>query len=145
LVDKDTINEPMELDKFLDVNILIVDKGINTNPVNLTTQKYVNPTIVERYSHVEVETSQGYDEDSIPKVHQEKATTIRSKYQVPKMSNQHFNYKSQYFNQSMYQQKQMTDMPKNITSTASGSQNRIYHGSQNKSSFLQEPYKLPIL
>jgi hypothetical protein len=49
-----------------------VDKGINTDPVNLTTQKDANLVDVKRSSNVEVETSQGYEEDSIPKVNQEK-------------------------------------------------------------------------
>jgi hypothetical protein len=141
LVDKETMIEPMELEKSSDVNIPIMDKGINTDPVNLTTQKDANPTNVKRSSNVEVQTSQGYEEDSIPKVNQEKATSIRSKDQVARMPYRHPNHKSRYFNQSMYQQKQMIDIPKNITSTTSGAQSRSYQGSQNTSSFFQEPYK----
>jgi hypothetical protein len=144
LVDKETMTEPMELEKSSDVKIPIVDKGINTDPVNLTTQKDANPADVKRSSNVEVETSQGYEEDSIPKVNQEKATSIRSKDQVARTPYRHPNHKSRYFNQSMYQQKQMTDMPKNITSTTSGAQSRSYHGSRNTSSFFQEPYKHPV-
>jgi hypothetical protein len=141
LVDKETMIEPMELENSSDVNIPIMDKGINTDPVNLTTQKDANPTNVKRSSNVEVQTSQGYEEDSIPKVNQEKATSIRSKDQVARMPYRHPNHKSRYFNQSMYQQKQMIDIPKNITSTTSGAQSRSYQGSQNTSSFFQEPYK----
>jgi hypothetical protein len=51
-----------------------------------------------------VQTSQGYEEDSIPKVNQEKATSIRSKDQVSRMPYRHPNHKIRYFNQSMYQQ-----------------------------------------
>jgi hypothetical protein len=103
LVDKDTIIEPMELEKSSDVKISIVDKGINTYLVNLTTQKDANPVDVNRSSNVEVETSQGYEEDAIPKVNQEKATSIRSKDQVATTPYRHPNHKSRYFNQSMYQ------------------------------------------
>jgi hypothetical protein len=44
----------------------------------------------------------------------------------------------------MYQQKQMIDILKNITSTTNGAQSRIYQGSQNTSSFFQEPYKRTV-
>jgi seryl-tRNA synthetase len=68
LVDKETMTEPMELKKSSNVKIPILDKVINTdpvnltnqkdaNPVNLTTQKDANPTDVKRSSHVEVEIS----------------------------------------------------------------------------------------
>ena len=49
----------------------MVDKAINTDPVNLTAQR--DSVDVKRSSHVEVETSQGYEEDSIPSVNQEEA------------------------------------------------------------------------
>jgi hypothetical protein len=103
LVNKETVIEPMELEKYSDVNNTIVDKGINTEIVNLTTQKDANPTNVKRYSNVEVQTSQGCKEDSNPKVNQEKATSIRSKDQVVRIPYRHPNHKSRYFNQSMYQ------------------------------------------
>jgi chromosome segregation ATPase len=142
LVDKETMTEPMELEKSLNIKIPIMDKGINSDPINLTTQKDANPTDVKRSLHVEVETSQGYEEDSIPKVNQEKDTSIRSKDRVARTPYRHPNHKSRYFNQSMYQQKQMTDMAKNITS--SGAQSRSYHGSRNTSSFFQKSYKHPV-
>jgi hypothetical protein len=41
----------------------------------------------------------------------------------------------------MYQQKQITSMSKDITSTTSEGQNRSDHGSRNVSSSFQEPYK----
>jgi hypothetical protein len=41
----------------------MVDKEINTDPVNLTAQR--DSIDVKRSSHVELETSQGYEEDSI--------------------------------------------------------------------------------
>jgi hypothetical protein len=96
------MNEPMELEKSSNVNIPIMDRRINTNPVNLTNQKDENPTNVNRYSNVKVQTSQGYEEDSIPKFNQEKTTSIRSKYQVARMPYRHPNNNSRYFNQSMY-------------------------------------------
>jgi hypothetical protein len=51
------MTEPMELENSLDENIPIMDKGINTDPINLTTQKDENPTNVKRSSNVEVQTS----------------------------------------------------------------------------------------
>jgi len=56
LVDKETMTEPMELEKYSNVKISIVDKGINIGLVNLTIQKDANPTDVKRSSDVEVET-----------------------------------------------------------------------------------------
>jgi hypothetical protein len=121
IVDKETMTEPMELEKSLDDT---------------------NPTDVKRSSNVKVETIQGYEENSITKVNQEKATSIRSKDQVVRMPYRHPNHKSRYFSQVMYQQKQITAISKNITSTTSAGQNRSYQGSNVSSSF-QEPYKNP--
>jgi hypothetical protein len=70
LVDNETMTEPMELEKYSNVNIPIKDKGLNTKVVNLTTQKDGHPTNVNRYSNFEVQTSQVYEEDSIPKFNQ---------------------------------------------------------------------------
>jgi len=72
-----------------------VDKAINTYPVNLTTQR--DSVDVNRSSHVKVETSQGYEEDSIPSVNKEEATSTRSKYQVARMPYRHHNHKTRYF------------------------------------------------
>jgi hypothetical protein len=47
--------EPMELHKSSNGKKLMVDKEINTEPVNLTTQR--DSVDVNRSSHVEVETS----------------------------------------------------------------------------------------
>jgi hypothetical protein len=73
LVDKETMIEPRELQKSSNGKNMMVDKAINTDPVNLTAQK--DSVDVKRSSHVEVETSQGYEEDSIPSVNQEEATS----------------------------------------------------------------------
>jgi hypothetical protein len=61
--------EPIELQKSSNGKNLMVDKAINTDPVNLTSQR--DSIDVKRFSHVEVETSEGYEEDSIPSVNQE--------------------------------------------------------------------------
>ena len=135
--------EPMELHKSSNGKNLMVDKAINTDPINLTTQK--DSIDVKRSSHVEVETSQGYEEDSIPSVNQEEATSTRSKDQVAMMPYRHPNHKNRYFNQSMYPQKQMTNISKIITSIKNDAQGRSYHGSQNTSNCLQEPHKIPIV
>jgi hypothetical protein len=91
------MTEPMELHKSSNGRKLMVDKAINTYPINLTTQKDL--VDVNRSSHVEVETSQGYEEDSIPSVNQEEATSTRSKDQVSRMNYRHPNNKNRYFNQ----------------------------------------------
>ena len=103
LVDKETMIEPIELQKSSNGKNLMVDKAINTDPVNLPTQK--DSFDVKRSSHVEVETSYGDEEDSIPSVNQEEAASTRSKYQVERMPYRHPNHKNRYFNQSMYPQK----------------------------------------
>jgi hypothetical protein len=94
LVDKGTTTKTMELEKSLNTKIPIMDKGINSDLVNLTTQKDANPTDVKRSLHVEVETSQGCEEDSSPSVNQEEATSTRSKDQVARMPYRHQNHKS---------------------------------------------------
>jgi hypothetical protein len=73
LVYKETMIEPMELHKSSNGKNLMVDKEINAYLVNLTAQK--DSVNVNRSSHVEVETSQGYEEDSMPSVNQEEATS----------------------------------------------------------------------
>jgi hypothetical protein len=128
----------------LDRKASLVDKETMTDQINLTTQKEANPADVNKFSNVEVQTSQRY-EDSIPKVNQEKAASIRNKDQVARMPYRHPNHQSRYFGQSMYQQKQITAMSKNITSTTSEGQNRSDHVSRNVSSSFQEPYENPNL
>jgi hypothetical protein len=137
-------HDKKSLQEKLDHETSLVDKETMTNPINLTTQKEANLADVKMFSNVEVQTSQKYQEDSIPKFNQQKATSIRSNDQVARMPYQHPNHKNRYFSQSLYQQKQMTSMSKNITSATSDAQNRSYHGSRNTSSSFQEPYKLPM-
>jgi hypothetical protein len=139
LVDKETMTEPMELQKSSNGKNMMVDKEINTNPFNLTTQR--DSVDVKKSAHVEVETSQGYEEDSIPSVNQEEAKSTRSKDRVARISYRHPNHKNRYFNQSMYSQKHMTNMSKIITSITNDAQGRSYHESQNTSNCLQEPHK----
>jgi hypothetical protein len=54
-VEKETIIEPMEIEKYSNEKNLIMDKEINTYPVNLTTQKFANSVDVNRSSHIQVE------------------------------------------------------------------------------------------
>jgi len=49
--------EPKEVEKYSDVNNTIMDKGIRTERVKITTQKDANRTIVKRSSNVELQTS----------------------------------------------------------------------------------------
>jgi hypothetical protein len=135
--DKKTLQEK------LDRKTSLINKEMMTDPINLTTQKDANLVDVKKFSNVEVQTSHRYEEDSNPKVNQEKQASIRNKDQVVRILYRHPNHKSRYFNQSMYQQKQITATSKNITSTTSVGQNRSYQGSRNVSSSFQEPYKNP--
>jgi hypothetical protein len=54
----------------------LFDKETMTDPINLTTQKDVNPTDVKRSSNVVEETIQGHEENTFPKVNQQKTTSI---------------------------------------------------------------------
>jgi hypothetical protein len=38
LIKKETMTQPMELKKSPDIKIQFVEKGTNTNPINITTQ-----------------------------------------------------------------------------------------------------------
>jgi hypothetical protein len=132
-------HDKKNLQEKLDRKASLVDKETMIDPINLTTQKEANPADVKKFSNVKVQTSQRYEENSIPKINQEKTTSIRSKDQVARMPYRHSNHKNRYFSQSLYQQKQMTSMSKNITSTTSDAQSRSYHGSS-----FQETYKRPM-
>jgi hypothetical protein len=109
-VDKESIIEPMEIEEYSNEENLIMDKRINTDLVKLTTQKSTNSFDENRSSHIQVESSQSYEEDSIPKDNHEESISKRSKDQIERMPYRHLNHKNQYFNQSRYPQKQMTDM-----------------------------------
>jgi hypothetical protein len=67
------MTEPTELKNYSNRKNLMVYKTINTDRVNLTTQS--DSFDVNRSSHVEVETSQGYEEDSISSVNKEETTS----------------------------------------------------------------------
>jgi hypothetical protein len=137
------MTEPMELQASSNGKNLMVNKAINTDPINLTIQK--DSVDVKRSSHVEVETSQGYEEYSIPSANQEEDTSTQSKDQVARIPYRYHNHKNRYFNQSMYPQKEMKNMSKIITSITNDTQGRSYHGCQNTSNCLQEPHKSPIV
>ena len=77
--DKKTLQEK------LDHKTLLVDKEMMTDPINLTTQKDANPADVKKISNVEVQTTHRYEEDSNPKVNQEKDASIRNKDQVARI------------------------------------------------------------
>jgi hypothetical protein len=70
-----------------------MEKGTNTDPINITTQKYANPVEIRISSNVEVQmmenpsvltnknlvinkATQVYEEDIIPKVNQENTTSM---------------------------------------------------------------------
>ena len=45
-INKETMTEPMELEKSSDLKIQVIEKGINTYPINITTRKDANPVEV---------------------------------------------------------------------------------------------------
>jgi hypothetical protein len=78
----------VELEKSLDIKVQAMEKGTNTDPINITNKKDANPMEVRISSDVEVQTmenpsvstnknsminrvTQVYEEDIIPKVNQE--------------------------------------------------------------------------
>jgi hypothetical protein len=56
LIDKETIIGPIEIEKSLDVKIQTMEKGTNTNPIDITNPKDANPVEVGISSDVEVQT-----------------------------------------------------------------------------------------
>jgi hypothetical protein len=135
----------MELEKSSDIKIQVMEKGTNTDPINITTQEDANPVEVRISSDVEVQTmenpsvltnrnsminkaTQVYEEDIIPKVNQENTTSMIRKDHVTMTPYRHPNHKSQYLNQSVYQhrseQKQLTYIPKNINASIVESHNK---------------------
>ena len=97
-------------------------KVTNTKSIDVQIQK-------NAYIDKSLQTSKEYDSKA-------NSQEIRMPYRHP-------NHKIRYFNQSMYQQKQIIAMSKNITSTTSVGQNRSYQGSRIVSHYFQEPYKNP--
>jgi hypothetical protein len=60
------MSEPMELHKSSNGKNVMVDKAINTDLVNLTTQRV--SVDVKRFSHVKVETREGMKKTQIQKL-----------------------------------------------------------------------------
>jgi hypothetical protein len=55
LISKETMTNPIELDKSFNVKIKVVEKGTNTDPIDITTQKYPNSVEVRISSDVEIQ------------------------------------------------------------------------------------------
>ena len=51
------MTESMDIEKYSNEKNMIMDKGINTDPINLTTQKFSNSVEVKSSSHIQVESS----------------------------------------------------------------------------------------
>ena len=52
MFNKETITNPIELKKFLDVKIQVVENGTNTNPIDIVTQKDENLVEVGLSSYI---------------------------------------------------------------------------------------------
>jgi hypothetical protein len=63
-INKETMIKPMELEKSSDVKIQVVEKGTNTDPINITTQKDAN--LVEVRIFLDVEHKQWKFQVSLP-------------------------------------------------------------------------------
>jgi hypothetical protein len=117
LIDKETITDPIEIEKLLDVKIQTMEEGANTDPIDISNPKDANPVEVGISSDIEVQTmeipsistnkllrinkvTQVCKEDILPKVKQESTTNMVSKVHVTRTPYRHPNYKSQYFNRS---------------------------------------------
>jgi hypothetical protein len=101
----------MELGKSSNVKIHVVEKGTNTNPINITTQEDVNRVEVKLSSYVEIQTmenpslliirnlginkaTQICKEDILPKLKQESTTNMVSKVNVKRTPYRHPDHKS---------------------------------------------------
>jgi hypothetical protein len=100
--------------------IQVVEKGTNTDPINITTQEDANSIEVRHFLDVEVQTMEipsvltnrnsvinkatpVHEEDIIPKVNQENTTSTIRESHATKTPYRHPNHKSRYLNQSKYQ------------------------------------------
>jgi DNA repair exonuclease SbcCD ATPase subunit len=110
LINKETMTEPMELEKSPDVKIQVVEKGTNTDPINITTQEdaklvevRISSDVTQTMEIPSISTNkllrinkatQVSKEDLLPKVKQESTTNMVSKVHVTRMPYQHPNHKS---------------------------------------------------
>jgi hypothetical protein len=102
------------------VNIQVVEKGTNTDPIHVTTQEDVNPVEKKTYRDVGVQTmgtpsvctnrsssinqsTSMHEENRIPKLNQENTTSMIRENNVIRTPYRHPNHKSRYLNQSEYQ------------------------------------------
>jgi hypothetical protein len=105
-----------------------VEKGTNTDPIHITAQEDVNPIEVKTYLEIPSEdpmTNQATsmrEENHIPKLNQENATSMIRENHVIRTPYRHPNHKSRYLKQSEYQyhlgRKQLTYLSKNIDTNA---------------------------
>jgi myosin heavy subunit len=117
-----------EASKSSEVKIQVVEKGTNTDPIHITTKEDVNPVEVKTYLKIPSEdpmTNQATsmrEENHIPKLNQENATSMIRENHVIRTPYRHPNHKSRYLKQSEYQyhlgRERLTYRPKNIDTNA---------------------------
>jgi hypothetical protein len=121
--------------KSSDVEVQVVEKGTNTDPIHITTQEGAKSVQEKTFSDVEEQTmgirsiltnknstinkaTPRHEEEIISKVNQENATSTIRENHVTRTPYRHPNHKSRYLNQSEYQYhsrwKQLTYLSKNI-------------------------------
>jgi hypothetical protein len=105
--------------KPLDVEIQVVDKQTNTDPINITTQKGTKlvevrkildakvqiveiPSVLTNRNPIINKATLVHEEDMIPKVNRENINTIRESHAI-KTPYRHPTHKSRYINKSVYQ------------------------------------------
>ena len=93
-----------EASKSSKVKIQVVEKGINTDPINITTKEDVNPIEVKTYSKIpseDLETNEATsvrEENHIPKINQENTTGMIRENRVTRTPYRHPNHKSRCLN-----------------------------------------------
>lgn len=112
-----------KVSKYPVVTIQVEDKGVKTDPVNMTTQEDKS---VEEMTRLDVaiqminipsEVFVTKSTTSFPKVNQKISTHLIREFQTKKVPYRHPNHESRQLNHATYQdhsdQKQQTDVPKN--------------------------------
>jgi hypothetical protein len=124
LIDKETMIDPIEIKKSSAVKIQVAEKGTNTSPVEVETTSDVGvqtmeaPSVLTNQNSSINKATSVHEENHIPKLNQENATSMIRENHVIRTPYRHPNHKSRYLNQSEYQchlgRKQLTYLPKNI-------------------------------
>jgi hypothetical protein len=143
-----------EASKSSNVKIPVVEKGTNTNPMDITTQKVSNSIGENTYKDVGVQTMElscvltnknaaidkpVHEEDKTPKVNPKILIGTIKRIHSTKTPYQHPNHESRYINKSEYQHrsehKQLNRCPKNVDANTIEFHNNNYLGNHISATF----------